>query len=236
MEKRFVILVAALSLAGCGGGGGGKPSCGASDPCGSGFYCAHTPDGNVCWPDTVAPVISVASLTCSTSPCRRDSVLTISATVTDENAMGTVAAVIDGDVAHPRTLSLVTGDQYKLDLAPGDLPFPYFEHAVAATVSATDEAGNQAGDAPVASVLVTRMKWTRQLKGATALSLSAPAVLPDGRIVLAGSDGKLYFVAGDDSDSTSVVVSSQAASSTASDACACNLRGRTAWPSRLADR
>ena len=197
MVKRIVVLVTGMAaLASCGGGGGGKRSCGASDPCDKGSYCAHTADGNVCWPDAVAPVIVSSSVTCSDDPCRRDSVLHVSATVTDESAMGSVTAELGVDPDHPRSLPLVSGTEYALDVPLADVPFPYFEHGVGVTVGATDEAGNVAGQ-PGASVLVTRARWTKQLKGATALSLSSPALLPDGRIVLAGSDGKLYFVSKD---------------------------------------
>src|SRR5512142_3588481 len=108
---RLVLVVPALAwLLGCGGGGGGKPSCSATAPCAAGSYCAHTADGNVCWPDSAAPVISAAALTCptGTTACRRDAALTLTATVTDESAMGAVMAVIDGDVEHPRTLAHVS--------------------------------------------------------------------------------------------------------------------------------
>ncbi len=197
MMKRLVLVIPALAcLAGCGGGGGGKPSCSAAEPCASGSYCAHTADGNVCWPDPVAPVISDATLTCSTPPCRRDATLTLAATVTDESAMGTVTAVIDGDVEHPRTLTHGPGATYTLDLPPQDLPFPYFEHSVTAVVKATDEAGNAAPDRSCDPLPVTRAKWTRQLKGAgdTAFPLFSPAVLSNGTIVVAGSDGSVHFV------------------------------------------
>jgi outer membrane protein assembly factor BamB len=195
--KRFGLLLAAAVLAGCGGagGGGGKPSCSATDPCGPGYYCAHTPDGSVCWADVVKPVIQIASFSCSDSPCRRDSALHVTATVSDDIAMGTVSAVLDLDPEHPRTLELVSGADYAVDIPLAEVPFPYFEHAAGVTVKATDEAAN-ADESGCGTVAVTRARWTARLKGAgnTAFPLFSPALLPDGQLVVAGSDGSVHFV------------------------------------------
>jgi len=204
MKRQIVGLTVMLAvLAGCGGGSSGKPSCSAAGSCGAGSFCAHTPDGNVCWKDATPPVISAWSMTCSTPTCRRDSVLTVSATVADEsygNAMGEVTVTFDElDPEHPRTLQRVSaeGNEYRLEVPLVDLPFPYFSHDVGGTISARDEAENEAEGKALAAVGVTRERWRVGLpgQGGTAYPLSSPAVVKDdGRIILVGIDGSLHFV------------------------------------------
>lgn len=201
MKQQLICMAVALGvLAGCGDSGGSSdPKC-QTGACGAQRFCAHTPDGGVCWKDTTAPVISASSMTCSTTPCRRDSVLTVTATVADEsygNAMGEVKVALDLDKEHPLTLQRVspTGNDYRLDVKVEDLPFPYFAHDVAGTVSAKDEATNGATQ-ELAAVGVTRMKWALALpgQGGTAYALFSPAITSDGRIIVVGSDGSVHFV------------------------------------------
>ncbi len=163
--KRFGLVAAAVAVLGGCGGGGDDSSCGSGERCGAGYYCARTPDGNVCWPDKAKPVISAAAASCPTDPCRRDSVLHVTATVSDESAMGTVLAVLDVDPDHPRALALGTGGDYSADIPLAEVPFPYFEHVVGVTVTAKDEAENAADDVSAGAKAVTRARWTAPLKG-----------------------------------------------------------------------
>jgi outer membrane protein assembly factor BamB len=201
MKQQLICLAVALGmLVGCGDGGGSSdPKC-QTGACGAQRFCAHTPDGGVCWKDTTPPVIAVSSMDCSTTPCRRDSVLTVTATVSDEsygNAMGEVKVALDLDAEHPLTLQRVspTGNDYRLEAKLADLPFPYFAHDVAATVSAKDEAGNEVS-VPLAAVGVTRERWRLGLTGgAGTFPLSMPVVVKeDGRILATSGDGSLHSV------------------------------------------
>lgn len=203
MKKCLTLFGVALGLlAGCSSGSSdSKPSCGGPGSCAPGQFCAQTPDGNVCWPDTTPPAISASSMTCSASPCLRDSVLTVIATVADDsygNAMGAVQVVFDElDPTHPRTLTRVspTGNEYRLEVPLTDLAFPYFTHSVSASITAADEAGNKAQLKALTAIDVTRAKWSLSLPGPTGtFGLSTPTVASDGRIVLTGADGALHFV------------------------------------------
>jgi outer membrane protein assembly factor BamB len=213
---RRVLLAASLwlGLVGCGsrGHGGGNPhdSCTGPGTCAVGNYCARTDDGDVCWPDTVAPVIRGVTVECSTIPCRRDSSLLVTATVEDESATGRAWVELDVDPGTRWEMAAVSGSSYLAEIPLDRGPFPYFEHDVHPVVQAIDEAGNPASTQSGLPLRVTRAKWTLSLKTSSALSLSAPAVLPDGRIVLGGSDGRLYFAASDGQSSTSVQVGTEA--------------------------
>jgi outer membrane protein assembly factor BamB len=204
MRRIALIVTGLLALAGCGGGGGWKATCSATKPCEAGNYCAETPDGNVCWPDEVAPVIASVDATCGGSgTCRRDGTLSIAVVVTDDAAMGTVQAELSLDPGHPRVLQHVSGDLYALDISLVELRFPHFSQDVNVTVTARDEAGNAAeGEGNVA---VTRSAWTRQL---ASVPLWSPAVTSDGEVLVAASNGQLHFVDKSGAASTSTNVTS----------------------------
>jgi hypothetical protein len=211
---RRVLLAAALGLGlvGCGSGGGGgshHDSCSGPGTCTAGNYCALTKDGNVCWPDTVAPSIRDVTVQCSTNPCRRDAALLVTATVEDGSGTGRAWVELDADPGTRWEMSPSPGAGLQVEVPLDRGPFPYFEHDVRPTVHAIDEAENPASTQAGLAVRVTRARWSLPLKTGSALSLSSPAILPDGRVVLGGSDGKLYFVAEDGQSSTSVQVANE---------------------------
>lgn len=208
MRRIALMVTGMLALAGCGGGGGWKATCSASRPCEAGSYCAETEDGNVCWPDEVAPVIASVDPTCGGSlPCRRDGILHVEVEVTEAERMGTVSIVLDLDTEHPRELQRVDEDTYSVDLSLVDLPFPHFTREVAMTVTALDQAGNQA-EPHHSTVLVTRGAFARQLATSAPFRLWSPAVLADGGVVVAGENGRLHFLSKEGVASTPVPVTS----------------------------
>lgn len=193
--KLIMPVLAALScVLGCSDSGGWKPGCDKAGSCKAGNYCAHTPDGNVCWPDEAAPVVSGVQVACADEPCLRTSVLHVSATVTDDKAMGGATVTLDLDPEHPRKLQKGSGDTWEADVPLTEVPFPHFEQAVTASVVGRDEAGNATAPAAGAAVSVTRLKWTGVLASASPLVLRSPALLADGTLIVAGVDDRLHFV------------------------------------------
>ena len=202
MAMRFVCLVVGVSLlAACGGGGGWKSSCSADDPCSAGNFCAHTPDGNVCWPDEDVPSVEAVVQSCSQTPCLRDSVLTVRATVRDADYDGwrgelDVRAALSIDPENARPMRSVGGDEWELSVPLAEVPFGHFAADVTATVTVTDEAENAGQPVTSEQVNVTRRKWVVALpgQGGTSFPLMAPAIVNDGGVIVAGSDGTLHFV------------------------------------------
>ncbi len=203
MKRIALVMTGIVGLLGCGGGGG-KPGCSDTRPCEAGNYCAHTPDGNVCWPDEVDPVVGSVEATCGGSTtCRRDATLHVEVDVTDDAAMGTVEVELGLDPGHPRAAALVSGNTYAVDVPLAEVPFPKFEDTLSVTVTARDEAENAVSDTE--SVTLTRLAWATEL---TTVPLWSPAVLPDGTIVVAAMNGKLHFVSKEGVESTPVDVTS----------------------------
>jgi hypothetical protein len=186
----MLVLVAALAVA-CSGLEEDRPGCGKSADCAAGQYCARTPDGNVCWADDVAPIVSSVTVTCG-DPCLRDGTLEVVASVEDDHEVGEVRVSLDLDPSRSVPMTR-TGDAYAATLALEDWPFAHFEHAVRATVTATDGARNASEPSFSDSVPVKRLRWEKAVD-AGVVALTAPAVMEDGTVVVGGSNGKLYFV------------------------------------------
>lgn len=179
-----VCFIAVLFLAvACDGPSTSRASCGDADPCGAGSYCARTPDGNVCWPDAVAPTVQAVTVTCA-APCLRDGSLRVTAEIADDQAVGEVTVALDVAPGQPVAMSQ-QGTSFAADVPLASLPFPHFEHAVIATVTARDQALNTTsvtaaeGQRPV----VTRLRWTYD----AGVPLTSPALLADGTVVVGRS-------------------------------------------------
>src|SRR5512140_23939 len=142
MRQALLAASLCLGLVACGsrGHGGGNPhvSCSGPGTCGVGNYCARTDDGDVCWPDTLAPNIREVTVECSTNPCRRDSSLLVTATVEDESATGRAWVELDVDPGTQWEMAVVSGSSYQAEIPLDRGPFPYFEHDVRPAVQAID--------------------------------------------------------------------------------------------------
>ncbi len=174
-----------------------RSECSASADCPVGSYCARTGDGNVCWPDAVAPAVSGVSVACDHAPCLRSGVLHVEATIADDaELLGADVSLSLGGPAVPMARS---GTLWSADVPLARYPFDAFEAEVVATVTARDGARNtaSAGASPIA---VTRLQWTKLIDPAVGFQPTAPAVMSDGTVVLGGSTGNLYFVAPDGTD------------------------------------
>ncbi len=194
--RRMIVLAWTLSAA-CGGVGEDRAGCRQSADCRAGEYCASTPDGSVCWPDAVAPVVSVVKVTCA-GPCLRDGVLRIEATVREDQQLAAVEATLDLDPSRRVALAKV-GQVHAAELRLEEWPFPAFERPVIATVTATDGARNEhSATAPAdQQPVVTRLRWERAVDPGAAVALTSPAVRQDGVVVVGGSNGKVFFVGAD---------------------------------------
>ena len=180
MERTFVIVViAALGLA-CSSVDE-RGGCSASADCPAGQYCAHTGDGNVCWADAVAPVVTGVAASCAEAGgCRRDSVLHVTATVTEATSDvldATVALDLPGGPTVPMARD---GAQWEAQVDLRRFPFDHFERSVVATVTARDGARNVSEVASAAGVSVTRLRWTYD----AGVADDAPAVMDDGTVVV----------------------------------------------------
>ncbi len=173
-----------------------RPACSASSDCAAGQYCAHTADGNVCWADPVAPTVTGVTVTpCEPSPCRRDGVLHVVASVSDDKEV--LDAMVALDLAPAQTVPMTrSGSGWAADVPLRNYPFDAFERTVTATVTARDGARNGSAAVAGSSVSVTRMRWDPVvIDSATGFTPTVPAVMPNGTVVIAGSTGKLYFIA-----------------------------------------
>ncbi len=125
--------------------------------------------------DTAAPSIQGATAACA-GGCKRDSVLDVSAGVTDANLL---AVAVTLDLEPGRSVPVTrAGDTWSAPVALRDWPFPYFQRTAQMTVRAVDRAGNESTVA--LPVDVTRLRWA-YTSGATAVT--SPAVMSDGTIV-----------------------------------------------------
>jgi hypothetical protein len=153
-----------------------RGSCGTSPDCPAGQYCARTADGNVCWPDAVAPVVSGVTVTCP-APCLRDSSLQVVATITDD------AEVLDAQVTlglgGPPVAMRRAGAVFTANVDLAAQPFELFDTDLVVTVVARDGARN-AVSAGAAPQHVTRLRWTYD-GGAP---MTSPAVMSDGTVVV----------------------------------------------------
>jgi hypothetical protein len=141
-----------------------------------GQYCAHTPNGSVCWPDAVPPTVSGVTVTCA-APCLRDGVLHVEATVADDAEV--LGADVSLDLGGPPAAMQRSGGVWTADVNLAALPFNAFEADVVVTVTASDGARNKVS-ARGAPVHVTRLKWAYD----AGAPLSAPAVMQDGTTIV----------------------------------------------------
>ncbi len=195
--RRTVVLAWVVAAAACSGPGKDRAACARSADCAAGEYCASTPDGSVCWPDPVAPAVSAVRVTCA-APCLRDGVLRVEASVQEDRQLASVTATLDLDPS--RTVALApAGQVYAAELRLEEWPFPAFERPVVATVTAVDGARNSAAmEAPADQrPVVTRLRWAQSVEPSAAVALTSPAVRQDGVVVVAGNDGKVFFVSPD---------------------------------------
>jgi len=197
--RSLAIIFAALAAA-CGSVHD-RAECSASTDCPSGSYCSRTTDGNVCWPDAVPPGVSGVTVTCPV-PCLRDSVLRVEANVADDAEV--LGAEVALDIGGPPVAMTPDAGKWVANVALREFPFDYVEHAVTVTVTARDGARNPAS-ANGSAISVTRVRFEKALDSGV-FSLTAPAVMPDGTVVAAGTNGKVYFVPWDGAGLTSVAV------------------------------
>ena len=191
-----------LLLAACGSVRD-RGDCAASPDCPTGQFCARTADGNVCWPDAVPPTVSGVTVSCA-SPCLRDGVLHVEASVADDREV--LGAEVRLDVGGPAVPMARAGAVWAADVPLRQFPFDHFAHGVVATVTARDGARNQASLDAAAATTVTRLRFERSLDPGFIFSLGPPAVMQDGTVVTAGTNGKVYFVPWDGSGLSSLTV------------------------------
>ncbi len=178
-----------------------RSECSASADCPVGSYCARTGDGNVCWPDAVAPAVSGVSVACDHAPCLRSGVLHVEATIADDaELLGADVSLSLGGPAVPMARS---GTLWSADVPLARYPFDAFEAEVVATVTARDGARNtaSAGASPIA---VTRLAWEKELEAG--IALTPPAVMDDGTVAVAGANHKLYLLPWDGDGVASLAV------------------------------
>ena len=137
--------------------------------------------------DTAPPTFGTVTAACS-GGCKRDGTLAVSAQATDANAV-TASVSLSLAPGDERALTLSAG-AYRADVALAGFPFPYFSQAVTATVRATDAAGNVA-TAPL-NVDVTRLRWATPAEATSPPQLTGAAIDPAGRIIVGGSNSRLY--------------------------------------------
>ena len=125
--------------------------------------------------DTVPPSIQAAGASCE-GGCKRDSLLNVTADVTDASVVQ-VAVSVDLEPGRPVAVTRA-GSIWSAAVALQDWPFPWFQRTAQVTVRATDLALNEA--TATLPVDVTRLRWA-YASGATAVT--SPAVMSDGTIV-----------------------------------------------------
>ncbi|WP_242355406.1 PQQ-binding-like beta-propeller repeat protein [Anaeromyxobacter sp. SG64] len=178
--RLIVISAAALALA-CSSVED-RAACATSASCPSGQYCARTSDGSVCWADAVRPAVSLVTASCAMTPCVRDGVLRVEATVTEDKELATVEAVLDLDSGARKIAMTAAGGRWVAELPLRDWPFEAYARPVVVSVVARDGARNE-GSAEAVPVEVTRLRWVYD----AGVPMSPAAVMDDGTIVVAGS-------------------------------------------------
>jgi hypothetical protein len=193
--KRWVAAMG-LAVAGCGSVTD-SPACVSSAECGAGAYCASAEGERHCWPDVRSPVVAAVTVACLDAPagegCRRDGTVRVTATATDAEELAEVRVALSLDPAHEVAM-VRSGAAWTADLPLRSAPMAAFETTVTATVTAVDGARNVASRTSAASVPVTRLRWTKDVDPAHAAALTPAAVMPDGTVIVAANNGKLYFV------------------------------------------
>ena len=185
-------ILCALLAAGCGSVDD-RDDCRTSAGCTAGEYCAHTPDGSVCWPDPVPPAVAGVTVACGPGGCVRDGALVVTAQVTDDKEVYAVDATVDFDPGRPVALVRGAGDEWTATISLALLDLPALSREAVITVRALDGARNEvsatagAGQRPV----VTRVRWEYPSSG----QLTAPAVAADGTVVFGRSNTTDQLVA-----------------------------------------
>ena len=177
MKRLASVLFLAGALA-CGSADE-KQGCSTSNECPVGEYCARSGSERRCWPDAVAPAAAVVSAACTPAPCRRDGVLHVVATVTDDSEVLGASVSLDLDPSQAFPMSPSAG-QWVADVPLRALPFEAFSRDVVPTVVGRDGARNASAAASGAGVNVTRLRWTYD----AGAPLTAPAVMADGTVIL----------------------------------------------------
>jgi outer membrane protein assembly factor BamB len=191
------LLLCTVLLAGCDalfGSVEDRQPCAGSAGCPVGQFCASTGSARVCWEDAVAPAVGGVTVSCSTSPCLRDALLTVEAQASDDQELGAVTVALDLDGgARQVAMARVGGVLHRATLDLSEWPLAGVSATVTATVSASDGARTvraataAAGQRPV----VTRVREAVDL----GVVPTAPALLQDGTVVVGGADGHLHSVA-----------------------------------------
>ncbi|WP_242360322.1 pyrrolo-quinoline quinone [Anaeromyxobacter sp. SG17] len=176
--RLIVISAAALALA-CSSVED-RAACATSASCPSGQYCARTSDGSVCWADAVRPAVSLVTASCATTPCVRDGVLRVEATVTEDKELATVEAALDLDSGARKIAMTAAGGRWVAELPLRDWPFEAYARPVVVSVVARDGARNE-GSAEAVPVEVTRLRWVYD----AGVPMS-PAAVHEGGLVLVG--------------------------------------------------
>jgi hypothetical protein len=178
-----------------------RGACRDSTECAAGTYCARTPDGGVCWADSVSPVVSSVTVHCG-PPCRRDGTLVVTAAITDDHEVLGADAIVG--LATTVVVPLAwDGIGWSADVQLARYPFPEFERGVHVTVNTRDGARNTATLDAAGVTTVTRLRFQRPL--APGIALGSPAVMSDGTVVVA-SGNRAYFVSWDGDSVASTVV------------------------------
>ena len=140
--------------------------------------------------------MSGVTVTCA-SPCLRDGMLHVEATIADDaEVLGADVTLDLGGPAVPLAPERARSGRPTSPLRR--FPFEHFAHGVVATVTARDGARNEASVDASAATTVTRLR-VREGARRRGLRLGHPAVMQDGTVVTAGTNGKVYFVGWDGS-------------------------------------
>jgi hypothetical protein len=137
-------------------------------------------EGVAIFVDAKAPVLSSGATFC-TATCLRDEIVPVTVEI-EEDEIDTVEASLDLDGhAQWAPLHAVTPTLFAGELHLATYAFPSFSGTAAARFRARDRSGNETVlDIP--AVPVTRVRWVHD---AQALAVTAPAVAPDGSLVIA---------------------------------------------------
>jgi hypothetical protein len=194
-----------------------RPSCSVSTDCPRGQYCAHTPDGSVCWPDAVPPTVSGVSVSCEAptagGACLRDGTLRVAATLADDaEVLGADVTLDLGGPAVP--MQRGAGGQWTAAIPLRDFPFEHFSHGVVATVTARDGARNETPMDASGVTTVTRLRWEIAINA----SLAPLAVNSTGILAIPTNNGKSYLLTWDGSFVASVQTGSNLQQPTAATA------------------
>ncbi|WP_242395279.1 PQQ-binding-like beta-propeller repeat protein [Anaeromyxobacter oryzisoli] len=200
MRCTVLRLTALLAIAtGCGSVDD-PARCATSADCVAGEYCASAEGERRCWPDGHDPVVSDVTVRClgaaAGEACPRDGTLRVTATATDVEELAEVRAALT--LAPGASVVMVrSGATWTADLPLAAAPVPAFEATVDAIVTGRDGARRSASVTTTAAIPVTRLRWTREVEPGVPVALTPAAVMPDGTVVVAGSNGKVYFTSPD---------------------------------------